>query len=183
MEQVRVCTALRLFSQSQCSQKYRTPPIQDQSFLLDTGTSVASVGLQRCVRLGSRCSYSVVHAFLTSVINHKVLAREQTRDTVDLIINLRADIAERLSVDRFTRAMIYSASDPMSPFSKVDIEFPYQLEIKINQDEVQGSFRGLKNKPGTTRPVDITTMLRPKPGYDNHMVVTYALTKKVSFSG
>ena len=68
----------------------------------------------------------------------------------------------------------------MSPFSKVEIEFPYQLEIRINQDEVQANFRGLKNKPGTTRPVDITTMLRPKPGYDNHMVVTYALTKKVS---
>ena len=124
----------------------------------------------------------MVLGFLTSVINHKVPARDQTRDTVDLTINLRADIAERLSTDRSTRAMIYSASDPMSPFSKVDIEFPYQLEIKINQDEVQANFRGLKNKPGTTRPVDITTMLRPKPGYDNHMVVTYALTKNVSFS-
>ena len=114
------------------------------------------------------------------MINHKVPARDQTRDTVDLIINLRTDIAERLSTDRSTRAMIYSASEPMSPFTKVEIEFPYQLEIRINQDEVQANFRGLKNKPGTTRPVDITTMLRPKPGYDNHMVVTYALTKKVS---
>lgn len=114
------------------------------------------------------------------MVNLKVPAREQTRDTVNLVINLRADIAERLSADSSTRAMIYSASDPMSPFSKLDIEFPYQLEIKINQDEVKANFRGLKNKPGTTRPVDITTMLRPKPGYDNHMVVTYALTKKVS---
>ncbi|CAD6583364.1 MAG: SUMO ligase siz1 [Alectoria sarmentosa] len=104
--------------------------------------------------------------------------RDQTRDAVDLVISLRTDIAERLSADSSTRAMIYCASDPMSPFSKVDIEFPYQLEIKINQDEVKSNFRGLKNKPGTTRPADITTMLRPKSGYDNHMVVTYALTKK-----
>lgn len=121
--------------------------------------------------------YSVLEC-LSPIIDCKVPAREQTRDTVDLIINLRADIAERLSADHSTRAMIYSASDPVSPFSKVDIEFPYQLEIKINQDEVKANFRGLKNKPGTTRPVDITTMLRAKPGYDNHMVVTYALTKK-----
>ena len=120
---------------------------------------------------------------MDSTTDHHDPARDQTRDTVDLIINLRADIAERLSADRNTRAMIYSASDTMSPFSKVEIEFPYQLEIKINQDEVQANFRGLKNKPGTTRPVDITTMLRPKSGYDNHMVVTYALTKKVSFAG
>ena len=131
--------------------------------------------------MGLRSHSSVAHGLLTYAINHKVPARDQTRDTVDLIINLRADIAERLSTDRSTRAMIYSASEPMSPFSKVEIEFPYQLEIRINQDEVQANFRGLKNKPGTTRPVDITTMLRPKPGYDNHMVVTYALTKKVSF--
>lgn len=134
------------------------------------------------MRSGYRCCPLVVHQFLTYVINHKVPARDQTRDTVDLVINLRADIAERLSNDRSTRAMIYSASEPMSPFSKVEIEFPYQLEVRINQDEVQANFRGLKNKPGTTRPVDITTMLRPKPGYDNHMVVTYALTKKVSLS-
>lgn len=119
--------------------------------------------------------YSILEP-LAPVLDCK--AREQTRDTVDLTVNLRADIAERLSADRLTRAMIYSASEPLSPFSKVDIEFPYQLEIKINQDEVKANFRGLKNKPGTTRPVDITTMLRHKPGYDNHMVVTYALTKK-----
>lgn len=121
--------------------------------------------------------YSILEP-LSPVLDCKVPAREQTRDTVNLIINLRADIAERLSEDGSTRAMIYSASEPMSPFSKVDIEFPYQLEIKINQDEVKANFRGLKNKPGTTRPVDVTTMLRPKPGYDNHMIVTYALTKK-----
>lgn len=125
----------------------------------------------------------MVHGFLTYVINFKVPARDQTRDTVELIINLHADLAEQLSADRSTRAMIYSASEPMSPFQKVEIEFPYQLEIRINQDEVQANFRGLKNKPGTTRPVDITSMLRHKPGYNNHMVVTYALTKKVSLPG
>lgn len=75
--------------------------------------------------------------------------------------------------------MIYCAADAMSPFSHVDIEFPYQLEIKINQDEVKANLRGLKNKPGTTRPADVSSLIRPKAGYNNHMVVTYALTKKV----
>jgi len=75
--------------------------------------------------------------------------------------------------------MIYCAADAMSPFSRVDIEFPYQLEIKINQDEVKVNLRGLKNKPGTTRPADVSGLLRAKTGYSNHMVVTYALTKKV----
>lgn len=67
----------------------------------------------------------------------------------------------------------------MSPFSRVDIEFPYQIEIKVNQDEVKANLRGLKNKPGTTRPADITNLLRHKANYNNYMVITYALTKKV----
>ena len=119
---------------------------------------------------------------MTLVINHKVPVRETTRDTVEATISLRHHVAEMLSEDPATRAMIYCAADAMSPFSRVDIEFPHQLEIKVNQDEVKANFRGLKNKPGTTRPADITAMLRPKTGYNNHMVVTYALTKKVSLT-
>lgn len=113
------------------------------------------------------------------MINHKVSVRETTRDNVEAQINLRSDIAERLATDPSTRVMIYCAADPMSPFSRVDIEFPYQVEIKINQDEVKANLRGLKNKPGTTRPADITTLLRARAGYRNEMVLTYALTKKV----
>lgn len=100
---------------------------------------------------------------------------------MEATINLRPDIADRLSGDNSVKAMIYCAADSMSPFSRADIEFPYQLEIKVNQDEVKANLRGLKNKPGTTRPADISRLLRHKAGYNNHMVVTYALTKKVGF--
>lgn len=78
--------------------------------------------------------------------------------------------------------MVYCAADAMSPFTLVDIEFPYQFEIKVNQDEVKANLRGLKNKTGTTKPADITSLLRHKAGYRNEMIVTYALTKKVSYS-
>ncbi len=74
--------------------------------------------------------------------------------------------------------MIYCASDPLSPFSKADIAFPYQVEIKVNMDEVKANLRGLKNKPGSTRPADITDLLRKRAGYENTMTVTYALTHK-----
>ena len=52
---------LATFSQSQCSQISRTTAVQTQPFLFDTRASVASLRLQRCVRLDSRCFYSVVH--------------------------------------------------------------------------------------------------------------------------
>lgn len=76
--------------------------------------------------------------------------------------------------------MIYCSADSMhSPFQKVDIAFPHQVEIRVNQDEVKANLRGLKNKPGSTRPADITNLMRKRAGYENHLQVTYALTNKV----
>jgi E3 SUMO-protein ligase PIAS1 len=61
-----------------------------------------------------------------------------------------------------------------------DISFPHQAELKVNGFEVQANLRGLKNKPGSTRPVDITASLRLKPSnYTNSVDLTYALTTKV----
>jgi E3 SUMO-protein ligase PIAS1 len=101
---------------------------------------------------------------------------------VECKISLRAETANTLSGDSTVRAMIYCASEPISPFSKVEISFPHQVEIKVNQDEVKANLRGLKNKPGSTRPADITQLLRKRAGYENSMIVTYALTAKVSQS-
>ena len=85
-----------------------------------------------------------------------------------------------LSNDSTVRVLIYCASDPVSPFSKAEIAFPHQVEIKVNKDEVKANLRGLKNKPGSTRPADITHLLHKRAGYENSLIVTYALTVKVS---
>lgn len=86
---------------------------------------------------------------------------------------------ERLSRDPSLKVMVYSAAEPISPFNKVDITFPHQIEIRVNLDEVKSNLRGLKNKPGSTRPADITHLLRKRAGYENNMTVIYALTNKV----
>lgn len=96
-------------------------------------------------------------------------------------IALRAGAVEKLIEDPSVKAMIYCASDPISTFSKVEINFPYQVEIKVNQDEVKANLRGLKNKPGSTRPADITNLLRKRAGYENSLTVMYALTNKVGY--
>lgn len=62
-----------------------------------------------------------------------------------------------------------------------DIAFPYQSELKVNGGDVKANLRGLKNKPGSTRPVDITDSLRLRPNsYVNNIDFTYALTREVS---
>lgn len=78
--------------------------------------------------------------------------------------------------------MVFCAADTgLNQFTKSDISFPHQVELKANLDEVKANLRGLKNKPGTTRPADITNYIRKKAGYTNHVVMTYALTQKRFF--
>ncbi|KAL6719580.1 E3 SUMO-protein ligase pli1 [Lecanora helva] len=169
------------------SQNPQTSPNQYQSSFTSTSykpgttnmTSNSSSTGQRSPQFKQSPFYSVVEP-LTPVLECKV--RDTTRDTVESTINLRSDLVERLSKDGALKAMIYCAAEATYPFSRVDIEFPYQVEIKINQDELKANLRGLKNKPGTTRPADITSLLRQKAGYNNYMLVTYALTKKVGRS-
>lgn len=65
-----------------------------------------------------------------------------------------------------------------------DIAFPHQAELKVNGGEIKANLRGLKNKPGSTRPVDITDQLRLKlPHYANSVEFTYALTNKAGANG
>lgn len=94
---------------------------------------------------------------------------------------LNQDVASRLQADPNLRVMVYCAADTgLNQYTKSDIAFPHQVELKANLDEVKANLRGLKNKPGTTRPADVTDYIRKKPGYPNHIVMTYALTTKAS---
>ncbi|KAL9047338.1 MAG: hypothetical protein Q9206_006831 [Seirophora lacunosa] len=122
--------------------------------------------------------YTVLES-LTDVYECKV--REGTRDQVDCKITLRPDVADQITTDSSIRTMIFCASEPISHFAKVDIAFPHQVEIKVNMDEVKANLRGLKNKSGSTRPPDITALLRKRANYENLLSLTYALTHKVRY--
>ncbi|KAJ8124898.1 hypothetical protein O1611_g8742 [Lasiodiplodia mahajangana] len=102
----------------------------------------------------------------------------QHRNTVTLIIRV-SDYPElgNLINDKTYRVMLFCAGDNTTV---QDIAFPHQSEFKVNEGEVKANLRGLKGKPGTTRPVDITDSLRLKPAnYENKVEFTYALTNKV----
>ncbi|KAL1960006.1 hypothetical protein VTO42DRAFT_674 [Malbranchea cinnamomea] len=117
---------------------------------------------------------------LTPIFECKI--RENTRDTVEIRLILSQSVALRLQNDPSLRVMLYGAADNgLTQYSPCDIAFPHQVELKVNLDEVKTNLRGLKNKPGTTRPADITNYIRKKPGYPNHIVLTYALTQKKFF--
>lgn len=102
----------------------------------------------------------------------------QHRHTVKIILR-PADypILSKVTGDETLRVMVFCAGDVNG---RQDIAFPHQSEIKVNGGEVKANLRGLKNKPGSTRPVDITKDLRfNPPTYSNSVEMTYALTNKV----
>lgn len=101
----------------------------------------------------------------------------QNRHTVKANLILTEAQALRLSSDpEQYRLMVYCAQPNL--YNACDIAFPPQIEIKVNEDDVKANFKGLKNKPGSTKPADITKLVRLRAGYPNKLSVCYALTTK-----
>ncbi|KAI9718969.1 MAG: hypothetical protein M1812_003854 [Candelaria pacifica] len=117
---------------------------------------------------------------LTNVVDCPLKApvMPANRHTINTKLVLTDTVVERLQ-DPTLRIMIYCTSDnALLPYTRADVAFPHQIEIKVNLDEIRSNLRGLKNKPGTTRPADITNLVRKRSGYENSIVMTYALTQK-----
>lgn len=97
-------------------------------------------------------------------------------------VQIRAQDNQQLAqciTDKSMRVMVFCA---MENTGVQDIAFPHQSELKVNGGDVKANLRGLKNKPGSTRPVDITDLLRLKiPNYSNTIEFTYALTNKAGY--
>lgn len=111
---------------------------------------------------------------------YELKAREQTRDTARLTISLDEDTASRMCKDQTLRAFVFCATDSYeAAYKPSDIAFPTHAELKVNQEDVKVNLKGLKGKPGSTRPVDITSFIRKRPGYPNVVELVYALTTKV----
>lgn len=104
----------------------------------------------------------------------------QHRNTVTIPLRLSDHpIMQRCSDDKSYRIMVFCANDDSG---LQDVAFPHQSELRVNGDEIKANLRGLKNKPGSTRPVDVTSALRLRSNYMNNIEFTYALTNKVSNS-
>lgn len=106
----------------------------------------------------------------------------QHRNTISL--NLSANnypALQQCLSDTSYRVLIFCTGEAIGT---QDIAFPHQSEIRVNGNEIKANLRGLKNKPGSTRPVDITHALKLKPPNCTNIVdFTYALTTKASIRG
>jgi E3 SUMO-protein ligase PIAS1 len=105
------------------------------------------------------------------------------RQTASHPLVLSTDISNRMRADSTLKLLMFCAiEEPLQNYVVGrDITFPSQIEVRVNGDDVKANFKGLKNKPGSTRPADITSLVRITPtGYKNTIQITYALTQKES---
>lgn len=121
--------------------------------------------------------YKIKRQLGTSV---EMKPRETTRDTARVTIDIDADLAQELQVNSLCRVYVFCAvSRYDAARNSVDIAFPGHSELKINNHEIRANLKGLKNKPGSTRPADITPFLGKKNSPRNVLEFVYALTKEV----
>jgi E3 SUMO-protein ligase PIAS1 len=111
---------------------------------------------------------------------HLPISKEH-RNAATTTLSLTQQDITALQNNTNMRVLVYSAAKLTSalPGQLLDISFPQQLEIRVNDHEVKANTRGIKNKSGTTKPVDITPFLRKRADSTNKLTVTYALTDKV----
>ena len=103
----------------------------------------------------------------------------QNRHTVRAEIKLTEIQARQLKDDENMRLLVYcGANTGLATYTAIDIAFPNQIEVKVNNEDVKSNFKGLKNSPGTTKPADITQLVRKLGGYANQISICYALTQK-----
>ena len=124
---------------------------------------------------------ALLYSFKT---NHShLVAGETSRGGFEFKIKLLPEIAARFSKDNAAhkewKIMVFGAHEPVSSYVKLDIAFPNQTEMRVNGMEVRTNFRGLKNRVGSTRPADVTDLVRKIPNYENSVTATYPLQHKV----
>src|ERR1700710_2933653 len=89
-----------------------------------------------------------------------LIAMTAHRHTVSIPLRVSDHpLLSRVTKDPSLRVMVFCAAEGQG---RQDIAFPHQSEIKVNGGDIKANLRGLKNKPGSTRPVDITKELRLK---------------------
>ena len=104
----------------------------------------------------------------------------QNRHTVPAKITILPHIGEQFRKDNL-KVLLYCgelSSLQAYPHTPAHVIFPPQIEIKVNDSEVKSNFKGLKNKPGSTKPADLTPFIKKYKSEQNTIQVTYALTTR-----
>ncbi|KAF9962394.1 SUMO ligase siz1 [Mortierella alpina] len=114
------------------------------------------------------------------VISQPRLCVEAKDRTVSVLLPLTIPpmLSMQLKKDPEFQVMVFCgwADGPSS--SQTLMEFPHVCEIKVNGKVLEANLRGMKNKPGTVSPANITKLCKLEPADYNKVEFIYANSTK-----
>lgn len=101
------------------------------------------------------------------VVTLRDVARKST-----IRFQLTEDEIKGLQNSTYTVLLMSATASELSAFQYSVLQYPQQLEIRVNSNLMQVNVRGLKNKPGTARAPDLTKMMNLHPHSTNMVEIT-----------
>ncbi|EWC45103.1 hypothetical protein DRE_06242 [Drechslerella stenobrocha 248] len=98
------------------------------------------------------------------------------RSVINIAVSMTQQVYDDVRHDM--RVILYCAAIENNQSGPYHVAFPQQIEIRVNGKTLSANLRGLKNKPGTTRPLDVTDYIEKSLGFKNNIMITYALSAK-----
>ncbi|KAG5440093.1 hypothetical protein PCK2_000605 [Pneumocystis canis] len=111
-------------------------------------------------------------------INSPIICQPMLRDIVSTSVRLPSKAVEKLTSDESYRVYLFCTATDSAAFGLALIEFPTHVDLKVNGKRVNANTRGLKKKPGTAPPVDITSLLFLDSKLVNKIEIIYSNTEK-----
>lgn len=99
-----------------------------------------------------------------------------TRGTCRLSFVLNEQDTALLRSNKLKLFLLCGVYDKTKPSTDALLEFPQPLEIHFNGIQVKDNVKGLKNKPGTAKPANLTPYIT-RPNHTNTLEMVYAFTK------
>ncbi|KAF9211724.1 SUMO ligase siz1 [Podila verticillata] len=106
-----------------------------------------------------------------------VEAKDRTLST-PLHFTMQPMVATQMKRDPDFQLMVFCGWADSSPQHPVLMEFPSVCEIKVNGRVLEANLRGMKNKPGTVSPANITRLCRLENADYNKVEFIYANSTK-----
>jgi len=92
----------------------------------------------------------------------------QARLTTQMIAKL-----DPKSVTNPYRLVLFCTQSGRVPYGNCLIEFPSAVEIRCNGSQISANLRGIKNRPGTVNPPDLTPHAILMHGVNNRVDITF----------
>ncbi|ORY86098.1 PINIT domain-domain-containing protein [Protomyces lactucae-debilis] len=114
---------------------------------------------------------------LLEKVSERAYCTAAARNTVTTTFMLKEQQLKKLEEPGYAM-MVFSAEAQSSNYMQVPIEFPTPSELLCNGKKINANLRGLKGKPGTVPPADITKHLQLSSRVSNRIDLTYQGTTR-----